>query len=112
MSDPGNPAKPAKVLAIVSISTGGVGLLMSFISILCCLWLVSGPLGLAAVITGFLSLSKIKQLSSPQEAGPSKGLAIAGLSMGGAAMLISLICAVLAILIGIGSAASDPNINW
>ena len=112
MSVPENPAKRAKVLAIVSISTGGAGLLLSFISIFCCLWLLSGPLGLTGVITGFLSLSKIKQLSSPEEVGPSKGLAIAGLSMGGASMLISLLCAGLAILIGIGTAASDPNINW
>ena len=110
MSVPENPAKRAKVLAIVSISTGGAGLLLSFISFACCLFLLSGPLGLTGVITGFLSLSKIKQLSSPEEVGPSKGLAIAGLSMGGASMLISLIGIVIFIMVNI--ALNDPNSTW
>ncbi len=102
---PNNPAAPVKTLAIISISSGGAGLLLSFVSILCCIWLLSGPLGLTGVITGVLSLGKLKKLESPEVAGSAKNLAIGGICMGGFAMLISLVCAVLAIVIGVASAA-------
>ena len=61
----------------VEISGGGAGFLLSFVP--CCgLFLLGGVLGMAAVVTGVLSLTKLKNLAAPETAGPSKGLAIGG----------------------------------
>jgi hypothetical protein len=45
-------------------------------------------LGMAAVVTGVLSLAKLKNLAAPETAGPSKGLSIGGIVLGGLSMAI------------------------
>ncbi len=84
---PNNPAAPVKTLAIISISSGGAGFLFSFLPF-CGICLLGGVLGMAAVVTGVLSLAKLKNLAAPETAGPSKGLSIGGIVLGGLSMAI------------------------
>ena len=103
-SNPQNPAGPVKTLSIVSISSGGAGFLLSLVP--CCgIFLLGGVLGVAAVVTGVFSLTKLKNLAAPETAGPSKGLAIGGIVLGGLAMAI----VVLWILFLIVAVATGPH---
>ena len=83
----GQPA-PSSGLAIGSLITG----ILSIPA--CCLWFLSIPLGLAAVIMGFIAKGKI---SRGQATG--SGMATAGIITGAIGLLIS-IGLTLAVLIG------------
>src|SRR5688572_16835346 len=61
--------------AIASLICGIAGVPFS-----CCCMLISGPLAIAAIICGIVALSKVK--AEPQVY-KGKGLAIAGISLGG-----------------------------
>ena len=68
----------------------------------CCLWLVSGPLALAAVITGHIALSKIK--ANPAANG-GKGMATTGLVTG----YLGLIGAIVFAAFGIWMSTLSPQ---
>lgn len=69
-------------LAIVSLALGSGAILFSF-----CCGLLSFPLALGAIITGFMGMNNANQ--NPQKYG-GKNLAIAGMVTGGVSLLISL----------------------
>jgi hypothetical protein len=70
-------------LPIAAIICGSVAILFSF----CCAGLFTFPLGIAAIITGFMGMNNANQ--NPQRYG-GKNLAIGGMVTGAIGMLISL----------------------
>lgn len=81
---PGQP--PAQGLAIASLVCGIVGLIG------CCLWYLSLPLALVAIVTGHLMIGKIN--ADPQRFA-GKGMARAGLILGYLGAIASLVAAFL-----------------
>jgi len=83
----GSPAVPARAggsgLAVASMVCG-----IAAMPLACCLWMVALPVATAAVIMGAISLAKKK---------PGKGMAIAGVVVGAAGVVLGL--AVLALLL-------------
>ena len=69
-------------LAIASMITGIIS------PITCCCQPVSGPLAIAALTMGIISLSKIKSSNGALRGG---GMAIAGIVLGGIGILMTLI---------------------
>jgi len=82
---PGQPRNEG--LAITSLVLGIVGIVSA-----CCCWLLSGPIGIAATITGFIALGKVNQGSAG-----GKGMAIAGVVTGIVAILLSVASLILGI---------------
>jgi len=79
---------PSNGLAITSMVLGILSLVFnSCCSLLCCFFtLLGAALGIAAIITGFIALNKVKDGT-----GGGRGMAMAG-----------LICGIVALLMGIG----------
>lgn len=106
------PAIPVKTntLAIVSLVTGILGIVMFCISyLLFFTYICVGLLSPAALITGLISLKQIKQ-SNGAESG--KGFAIAGIVTGGLNTLTLCVFAVLFLLVVLGVVAIpflDPS---
>lgn len=72
----------ANVLAIVGVSLGGVALIFS-----CCCALLSFPLGIAAIICGFLAMKDESQ----------KTLGIIAIVLGGLSLLLSILLTILGV---------------
>lgn len=72
---------PSTGLAVTSLVLGIVAIVSN-----CCCQLVGGSLGIAAIITGFIALNKVKDGT-----GGGRGMAMAG-----------LICGIVAVVLGIG----------
>ncbi len=79
-------APPSQGLAVASMVCGIIAVLT------CCLWCLSGPLAIAAVVMGHIALSKAK--AEPARYG-GKGMAKAGLITGYLALLLTLIVTIL-----------------
>lgn len=82
---PGQPRSEG--LAITSMVLGIVGLLS-----VCCCTLLSGPLGIAATITGFIGLSKANDGSAG-----GKGMAVAGVVLG----IITILLTIASVILGV-----------
>ena len=85
---PGQPLSQG--LAIASMICG----ILSLIG--CCLWPVSGPLAIVAIVLGFVALGKVK--SNPGAYG-GKGMAKAGLIIGFLGLLATIVILVMAMWI-------------
>lgn len=83
---PGQP--PSQGLAIASLICGILGLIG------CCMWFLSLPAALAAIVTGHLANSKIK--ADPQRFS-GKGMARAGLITGYLGLIASIVVAIFAL---------------
>jgi len=83
MPSTGLPSKqpPSTGLAVTSMVLGIVAIVIN-----CCCTLLGAALGIAAIITGFIALNKVKDGT-----GAGKGMAMAG-----------LICGIIAVVLGIG----------
>jgi hypothetical protein len=81
---------PSQGLAIASMICG----ILAFIG--CCVWYLSGPLALVAVVLGHIAISKVK--ANP-EANGGKGMARTGLILGYLGLLGAVIFAALSIWI-------------
>jgi hypothetical protein len=73
-------------MSIASMVCGILGL------VTCCLWCLSGPLAIVAVVLGHISLSKIN--AEPMKFG-GKGMAKAGLITGYAALVLTLLLLII-----------------
>jgi ABC-type phosphate/phosphonate transport system permease subunit len=81
-------------LALIAIITGGLALLVSFTSFVLAFVIVipgficgaaGGLLAVAAIVTGIIGLV---QVNKPENTEKGKGLAIAGIAMGGLGLLV------------------------
>jgi len=77
---PGGMGQPSKVLAIVSMACGILGSFFFWCGF------ISTPLGIAALVTGLIALSKIKQGQAD-----GHGLALTGVITGGVAVLLTIL---------------------
>ena len=81
---------PSNGLAVTSMILGIVGIVSD-----CCCWPLGAALGIAAIITGVIGLNKVKDGT-----GGGKGMAMAG-----------VICGIAAILLGIASLIGGLVLN-
>ena len=99
----GTPASPpprTNPLSIVSLVTGILGVLTFCPTIFVpMLGFCGGPLSLAALVTGLISLSQVRK-SMGREAG--KGFAIAGTIQGAIVLLLEIVYAILFLLVLFG----------
>lgn len=86
---PGGTGQPSKALAIVSMVCGIVGIFFFWCGFL------SIPLGIAAIVTGFIALSKIKQGQAD-----GHGFALAGLITGGVAIVLTIGAGIASLALG------------
>jgi hypothetical protein len=93
-------------LAIVSVILGAFGLLGSFISLCCCLGWASLPLGIAGAVLGFVSLSR--QNAHP-ELYTGRPLALTGIGLGIAAVLVAGGMIGLSFAMNLGMASLENN---
>ncbi len=87
---------PAQGLAIASLVCGILGLVG------CCIWPISGPLAIVAIVLGFVTLSKAK--SNPGAVG-GKGMAKAGLILG----FLGLLATALIVAVGVWFSTMTPE---
>jgi len=87
------------ILAISSIVCGGITLVLA----LCC-WPLGLVTAIAALVTGFLGLRKADELG-----GRGKGLAFAGMAMGGIGVLVAVIFGLLIGVSILGGSSSSLN---
>ena len=78
------PAKDKKGFSIASLVLGIVAI------VLCCLWYISIPCGILAIVFGILGIKSSK-----------KGMSIAGLTTGGIGLFISIVILFIIIVLGI-----------
>jgi len=92
---PGAPAATGQsnTLGLLSMIFGIVSIPLAF----CCLY-IGIPLGIAAVITGFLGLNKVKEGLAN-----NKGMAMAGLICGAAGVVLGVVWVILVFALNIGS---------
>lgn len=83
------PASDTNQLCLVSMWTGVAGIVLSILSF------VSLPLGLAAVVTGFIGLTQLRHQPSK-----GRGNAVAGICCGVAALIMPIV-----IMVGFGLTA-------
>lgn len=89
-----SPSQPVSGLGIASLVTGVLALLTAVPGCCCSpLFLLSGLLGLVAVVLGIFGL---QECNRGEKSG--KGLAIAGLSCGGVALVLSVLLMILSVL--------------
>ena len=94
---------PSQGLAIASMICGILGLLS------CCLWFLSGPAALAAIVMGHIALSKIK--GNPAAYG-GKGMAKAGLITGYLGLLATLLFTAFMMWLGTLSPEKVQQMDW
>jgi hypothetical protein len=86
-------------MALISVGLGGAATLLGCLSIACCVGYISVPLGIGALVTGFMFMQKQKE--NPHLGG--KNLAIAGMALGGLGIVLPVIAIILGLVLGIGN---------
>lgn len=92
----GNPGANDQ-MAVASVGLGAAGLVTSCLSFLCCIGYVSVPLGIAAIVTGVMSLQRQKQTGAG-----GRPLALAGIACGAVGIVIPIVALILSLALGIG----------
>lgn len=100
MNQPYTPAVKTNTLALISMITGILGVVLSCPALFVpFLLLCNGPLSIAALITGLIGLNQIKK-SGDQEKG--RGMALSGTITGLVIVLAACVYTVLVLLVVFG----------